>query len=77
MLERMNGTVMKTLAIIGTAGIAYLMLLALGWLADRSLGVTFDTTTETITSILVIIVGGSAGARYVTSHDVQKKEKDQ
>jgi len=77
MIEKMNGTVMKVLAIVGVAGLAYFMMLVLAWLTQMAFDVTFDETAKTITSIIVLLVGATAGAKYATTHEVQKKEKDQ
>jgi len=74
LIEQLNGAVMKAAAMFGFAAVAYLVLIVLAWIGQQTLGLTMDETWKTVSSIIVILLGGSAGAKYVTSHDVSKKE---
>jgi len=74
LLEQVNGGLLKAAAVLGFAAVAFLVVVLLAWFARHILGVSITQTWETITSIFVLVLGGTAGVSYVGKHKVDKKE---
>jgi hypothetical protein len=74
MWKQVNGGLVKVLAVAGVVGIILLMLIALDWIARVALDVETGEVTKWFTAIFTLVLGGSAGAKYVSGLEVTKKE---
>ena len=68
-----NGGLLKILGVIGVVGLTLLMLILLNWLADVLLDFQSDELTKTFVTLFTLLIGGSAGVKYVGGLEVTKK----
>jgi apolipoprotein N-acyltransferase len=73
MWKQANGTTLKLLAITGVVGLTILMLILLNWLADVLLDFQSSDITKAFVTLFTLLVGGSAGVKYVGGLEVTKK----
>jgi hypothetical protein len=73
MWRQANGTTIKLLAIAGVIGIIILMLILLDWLAKSLLGVDTGEVAKWFITLFTVVIGGSAGVKYVGGLEVTKK----
>jgi apolipoprotein N-acyltransferase len=73
MWKQANGTTVKLLAIVGVVGLTILMLILLNWLADVLLDFQSSDITKAFVTLFTLLVGGSAGVKYVGGLEVTKK----
>jgi apolipoprotein N-acyltransferase len=73
MWKQANGAIVKLLAIIGVVGLTILMLILLNWLADVLLDFQSSDITKAFVTLFTLLIGGSAGVKYVGGLEVTKK----
>ena len=76
MWEHFNGATMKMLALIGVVLTTLLALIILNWLANLLLDPDPGVMVKSFVTLFTLLVGGSAGMKYVGGHTVTKKEDD-
>lgn len=73
MWKYFNGATLKLLGVIGAIGLTILMLIVLNWLADVLLDYRSSDITKAFVTLFTLLIGGSAGVKYVGTLEVTKK----
>jgi hypothetical protein len=73
MWKYINGGMLKLLGVIGVVGLTILMLIMLNWLADVLLDFQSSDITKAFVTLFTLLIGGSAGVKYVGGLEVTKK----
>lgn len=74
LLEQMNGTILRGLAVLGALALAVLVLMVLGWLATSVFGYDPDIIIDMMVSISVLMFAGGAGVKYASGKTISDKE---
>jgi len=75
-LEKLNGTILRGLAVFGALAIAAVGLMILNWTATAVFGYDSGLVLETMVSLSVLMFAGGAGVKYASGHTVNKKETE-
>ena len=76
MWKHFNGGTMKLLAMIGVVLITLLFLILLNWVSDLLLEPDPNMVMKGFVTLFTLLIGGSAGAKYVSTLTVTKKGAD-
>jgi NhaP-type Na+/H+ or K+/H+ antiporter len=75
MWRYLNGGMLKLLGVVGVVALTMLLLILLNWLADTLLDEHAPTDIwKAFVTVFTLLIGGSAGAKYVSGLEVKKKE---
>ena len=74
MWKYFNGATLKLLGIIGVIGLTLLMLILLNFVIIKLFDSRPDDLVKAFITLFTLFIGGSAGAKYVSTLTVTKKE---
>jgi NhaP-type Na+/H+ or K+/H+ antiporter len=69
-----NGGMLKILGVIGVVAVTMLILIVLDYIAQTLLDVHTTDFLKVFVTLFTLLVGGSAGAKYVSGLEVKKKD---
>ena len=73
LLEQMNGTILRGLAVFGALAIAVLVLMVLNWLAVHVFGYEHDAVLDAMVSISVLMFAGAGGVKYASGKKITNR----
>lgn len=77
MWRYLNGGMLKLLGVVGVVAITMLLLIFINWLAETLLDEHAPTDIwKAFVTLFTLLIGGSAGVKYVGGLEVTKKEPD-
>ena len=74
LIEQLNGTILRGLAIFGAVAIALVVLLIIEWFAMQFLGLSLSGVWQSLIGLVTLAITGGGAAKYVSAHIVSKKE---
>lgn len=76
MWRYLNGSMLKVLGVLGIVFLTMLILILLDWIATYLMEPDPDDLWKVFISLFTLLIGGTAGTKYVSGLEVTKKDSD-